>query len=132
MQQFIGKINLQEYDNSRWSLLSDFSYENNKYIITCGTNFITDGASIPKVMWSIIGSPMERDLLKPAIIHDGLYTIMSLDRHECDDLLKEMLLFNKVPEEKIFAIYEAVHLFGGTHWEKDSSDQAQLITITIK
>ena len=45
-------------------------FNNDTYLIPRG--FETDGASIPKVFWSIIGSPFKGQYLYAALIHDYL------------------------------------------------------------
>jgi hypothetical protein len=132
MKAFNGNVILEELDGSFWKLQNDFSYENDNVKITVKSGFTTDGASIPKAFWSIVGNPLENDLLKPAIIHDGLYTIMKLSRLESDKLLKDMLLFNGTNKVKVFLVYYAVRLFGGSHWEKDTSDKVQFVEINFK
>lgn len=132
MKQFIGTVEFKQVDEFDWSLLNDFAYENENYIITCKSGFVTDGCSIPKSFWSVVGSPLEGDLLSPAIIHDGLYTAMTIPRDICDELLKEMLMFNGVSVLKADLIYAAVRAFGSSHWNKDSSAQMNLIEIKVK
>lgn len=131
-QRFIGDTSLKECENNLWELLSDVSYENEQYKITCKTTFKTDGASIPKAFWSIIGNPLEDDLLLPSIIHDGLYTIMLLSREKCDKLLLEMLKYNGVSDIRADLIYSTVRAFGGSHWTKDTSASASLVNIELK
>jgi hypothetical protein len=133
MQRFNGDVVLEELDDSSfWKLQNDFSYENDSVKITVKSGFLTDGASIPKAFWSIVGNPLESDLLKPAIIHDGLYTLMKLSRLESDNLLKEMLLFNGASKAKVFLVYYAVRLFGNSHWKKDTSDKMKFVEIEDK
>jgi hypothetical protein len=132
MQQFNGDVVLEELDKGFWKLKDDFSYENDYIKATVKAGFTTDGASIPKAFWSIVGNPLENDLLNPAIIHDGLYTLMQLKRLECDKMLKEMLLFNGVSKIKAFFIYYAVRLFGGSHWKKYTTDKIKYVEIKDK
>jgi hypothetical protein len=132
MKQFNGDIILEELDNGSWRLQDDFSYEDDYIQVTIKSNFITDGASIPKLFWSVVGNPLENDLLKPAIIHDGLYNLMHQPRLECDKLLKEMLLFNGTSKMKAYFIYYAVRLFGGSHWKKDTTDMMKFVQINSK
>jgi hypothetical protein len=132
MKQFLNDVIINDIGANKWELEADFGYENDKYKITVGSGFITDGASIPRLLWSAIGNPMENDLLKPAIVHDGLYTLMQLERKECDKLLKEMLLFNGVSRLRSELIYIAVRLFGGAHWRIDTTEQKHLITVEAK
>lgn len=131
-QRFIGTTALKECENNFWELLADIGYENAYYKITCKSTFKTDGASIPKILWSLVGSPLEDDLLMPAIIHDGLYTLMLLSREKCDKLLLEMLKYNGVSDIRADLIYSAVRAFGGSHWSKDTSASASLISIELK
>jgi hypothetical protein len=35
--------------------------------------FLTDGASIPRAVWGIVGHPFSKPLLGPALCHDALY-----------------------------------------------------------
>jgi hypothetical protein len=132
MKAFNGEVVLEELDGSFWRLQNDFSYENDNVKITVKSGFITDGASIPRWLWSIVGNPLESDLLKPAIIHDGLYAIMKLTRLESDKLLKEMLLFNGTAKIKAFLVYYAVRLFGGSHWDKNTADMMNFVEMTKK
>jgi hypothetical protein len=132
MKSFNGDVILEEMKNGFWKLQDDFSYENDSIQVTVKSDFTTDGASIPKVFWSVVGNPLENDLLKPAIIHDGLYILMQLKRLECDKLLKEMLLFNGTSKAKVYFIYYAVRLLGGSHWKKDTTDIMKFVEINNK
>ena len=129
---FIGNIDIRRVDDTLWSMLSPFSYENEDYIITIETNFLTDGMSDPKALWGIIGSPMTGKTFPPSIIHDGLYSIAELPREECDILLKEMMLFLGVDEPEAEIIYAGVRLFGESHYGKDDYDISHLVSITYK
>jgi hypothetical protein len=132
MKQFNGYVILKELDNGFWKLQDDFSYENDCIKATVKSGFTTDGASIPKVLWGIVGNPLEDDLLKPAIIHDGLYALMQLPRPTCDKLLKDMLLFNGVSKVRAYFIYYAVRLAGGSYWGKDTADKIKFVKIKDK
>jgi hypothetical protein len=132
MKSFGGDVILEEMKNGFWKLQDNFSYEDDYIQITVKSDFITDGASIPKLFWSVVGNPLSNDLLKPAIIHDGLYTLMQLKRLECDKLLREMLLFNGTSKLKAYFIYFSVRLFGGAHWKKDTSNMMKFVEINSK
>jgi hypothetical protein len=132
MKQFNGDVILEEMKNGFWKLQDDFSYEDDSIQVTVKSDFITDGASIPKLFWSVAGNPLENDLLKPAIIHDGLYTLMQLPRGKCDKLLKEMLLFNGTSKVKANLVYYVVRILGGSHWKKDTTDAMKFVKINLK
>ena len=60
----------------QFELLNDFSVRFDRGFETVvPKGYITDGASIPKVAWSIIGSPISRPYLYPAIGHDFRYEV---------------------------------------------------------
>ena len=113
-------------------ILEDYTYEDDKYIITVKSGFNTDGASIPKAFWSVLSSPFDGALTYGAVIHDGLYTKMQLPRKECDKLLREMAIEKGYNKIKTFLVYCAVRMFGGSHWKKDTSEQKPLINIKVK
>ena len=113
-------------------VLEDYTYTNNKYEITVKKEYSTDGASIPKIFWSILSSPFDGALVYGAIIHDGLYTKMTLPRKECDKLLKEMAIEKGYNKFKINLIYYVIRLFGKTHWKKDTTNKMNLVDIKIK
>ena len=72
----------------------------------------TDGASIPRVFWSIL-SPFG-EYFKAALPHDHLYTPANktLTRAQADDILREGMVVLGVHPVKRFAIYRAVRMFG--------------------
>ena len=41
--------------------------------ITVPAYFITDGASIPRTLWPVIGHPFKADVFQAAVVHDFLY-----------------------------------------------------------
>jgi hypothetical protein len=71
-----------------------FRYVSSKGIIVVPTGFRTDGASIPKVFWSILGP--HGSYFSAAIVHDFLYSKASnatwcMSRKDADDLFLEAM-----------------------------------------
>lgn len=61
-------------DSGTIRLISDYQFkliDNNK-VITIPSGFVSDGSSIPRLLWPIFGSPFSPKLLKPSIEHDFL------------------------------------------------------------
>lgn len=86
--------------------------------ITVPQNFLSDLASIPRIMWWAI-APF--DIARPAVIHDFLYRSMrdnnSHNRHAraiADKILLQGIeeMWPKVNTLKKYAVYFAVRLFG--------------------
>lgn len=76
--------------------------------------FITDGASIPRLFWSLL-SPLG-DYFGPAVIHDFLYSKENyeFDRAETDIIFYEAMRDAGVAWWRCNTIYYAVRLCGGS------------------
>ena len=72
MSSFTNEIKIQALRDNTWLLLEDFEfYDDDWNIFTIEKWFVTDGASIPKIL-RFIWCPMELPILKAAILHDWL------------------------------------------------------------
>jgi len=116
-----------------WILISEYRVivgaESHKLI--CPKGMLTDGASIPRFFWRIIGHPMNLPAVKAAVIHDGGYSgdlewyrwvtgqgyvIEDFTRKEADELLRELLRVLGVSWWRRQAMYTAVRWFGRSRW----------------
>jgi Protein of unknown function (DUF1353) len=100
-------------DSHIFRLISPFRYRSSYGTIDIHKGFETDGASIPKIFWSIL-SPFG-PYFKAAVVHDFLYSPWNdeFSRGEADDIFKEAMYnigINWIQRE---TIYRAVRLFGG-------------------
>ena len=60
-------------DGKQAELLAPFVYVRSDGVaVTAPVGFVTDGASIPAVLWPFVDSPFTGNNLRPAIIHDYL------------------------------------------------------------
>jgi len=76
-------------------LCDDLVFENEKYFIRVKKNFITDGGSLPRLSWSLLGiTPFDPRCVYAFFLHDFLYQSESLARAENDTILSEAL---KIP-----------------------------------
>lgn len=97
-----------------FQLTHEFRYISSKGTITVPEGFITDGASIPQIFWSIL-APFG-DYFAAAVIHDYLYSLENttkFTRHDADLILKEAMFNLGVPWYRREVIYRAVQAFGG-------------------
>ena len=97
------------HDN-KWEL--GRSYTNDG--ITVPKGFITDLASIPRVLWWLY-SPSNGDYAGACLIHDYLYTLQ-YDRAMADRTLKRILKKEGNSLITVYAFYVAVRLFGGINY----------------
>lgn len=105
----------------RWVVRKEFVYEvgslgsGDKIVISPG--FITDLASTPKLLWSIL-PPFGR-YLPSAILHDYLYATKERSRKKSDKIFLEAMMVLNVPAWKRYAMYYAVRLCGKLSYGKN-------------
>lgn len=119
---FSGKTILERIDSDVYKLKSSLTYENDQYKVTIKSGLLTDGASIPKVLWSIIGCPMNGKYVGSALIHDGLYASHALSKEESDLLFLDMMKDNGVTEWRRTLMYYAVKFFGSSAYNSKTAD----------
>jgi hypothetical protein len=118
-------IELKYYNEKYYILNSTIEAKTTKYTkykICVSAGLWTDGASIPKILWSFIGSPLTGRYVRGAIVHDALYSAQPISRKECDLVLLELMEQDNVPRWKRLSMYYAVKLFGWSHWNKRNND----------
>ena len=80
--------------------------------------FVSDGASIPKMFWSIITSPFHPKVIKRAFQHDYLYRVHIVSRKRADKKLKKGLIYDGFAEETAETMYSTLYLFGGSAYRE--------------
>lgn len=79
--------------------------------------FKTDGASIPRCVWPVVGHPFQLPLLPYALDHDGAYAAELFSRAECDSrFLNNMVDDRHISLVKRNAVWSAVRLGGWGVW----------------
>lgn len=107
-----------------WILLKDWVVEYDGKIYTVPAGFVTDGATIPRFLWPIFGTPTEVPRLYVALIHDYLYTIGPKEdpkangetRKLADRLYRDFNIQLGVPKLRTNIEYRFIRWFGGKHW----------------
>ena len=111
------KLLLRHLNDGKAILLNDYVYSINGYEITV-KGFITDGASIPKVLQCIY-NPYGK-WIKGAIIHDYLYSKYNntgINRKLADKIFYHIMKETKVNNSTINKFYRAVRVFGEISWQ---------------
>ena len=75
--------------------------------------FVSDGASIPKLFWTITTSPFHPNVIRAAFEHDYLYRVHVVSRKKADERLKLTMLNDGVSEELAETIFSTVRTVGG-------------------
>ena len=92
-----------------------YKINSDEYKIEAGFKY--DGASIPKVFWSLISGKFHPDFQLAALLHDYMY-IKSLGRDKADEYFHKLLLNRGVKKLKAKLMYLAVHWFGNKAYIK--------------
>ena len=79
--------------------------------------FRTDGASIPRLLWFIFGSPYDPDIIAEAIAHDAIYRGRIVPRKDADNAFRDMMKQRgAIRPWKRRRIWVGVRLFGWITW----------------
>src|ERR1700681_1749562 len=92
--------------------------ENGFRSVEAPKGFVTDLASIPQILWSILRP--DGEYAYAAIIHDYLYWEQTDPREYADDILKIAMEDLEVEPLKITAIYEGVRFGGQAAWDENA------------
>lgn len=106
-------ITLQPMPGSRrYVIIGDTEVDG--YMIPNG--YQTDGASIPRPFWFLVGSPFTPEVIRAAMVHDYLYAHHVVPRLTADDVLHRVMLADGLPRWRALLIHVAVRVFGGLFW----------------
>lgn len=102
----------------QWKLTAPFEYSNPPIKIVAPIGFITDGASIPRIAWILIGSPWGGKYAKAAVIHDYGYLVRTMTREQVDKIFIEGMEILGVSWWKKRLMYRMVRMFAWICWNK--------------
>ena len=97
--------------DGRWMLVEDF------HGIPAG--FTTDGASVPRFLWRVLGPPMEADTVGPSIEHDYDYETGRIPRFEADCKYYRNLRRDGVRAIRASLYWLGVRGFGWLHYNNN-------------
>lgn len=111
---FNGKLITEWLDDGRnMRLMGSFGYispDKKLWKVPKGT--IVNGASIPRFLWSFIGSPFGDKYRKASVIHDYYCETRSRDWKRVHKVFYEAMLDSGVDPSKAWLMYQAVERFG--------------------
>lgn len=82
----------------------------------------SDGASIPRLFWRLLGHPFYGPFRRAAILHDAYYRnqYFEIPRSAIDRMLYDALLLDGCPQWKAVIIYATVRACGWRAWQKNA------------
>lgn len=84
--------------------------------------FATDGASIPRFLWRLLGHPFQSDYIEVFVLHDYRYQTGSLPRKEADKEMLDGLKRSGMGWLKRYTIYWGVRIGGDRHYNKNNKE----------
>ena len=114
-------------DGRTWVTRQEFGYdigqEDSGNSIDVPAGFMTDFASVPRLLWAIL--PRWGKYGNAAVIHDYCYWEQSRSRKESDRIFREAMDVLKVPAFTARLMYRAVRLFGYFAWLGNTQRKAK-------
>lgn len=82
----------------------------------------SDGASIPRLFWRLLGHPFHGPFRRAAILHDAYYRLQyaGISRRAIDLMLYDALLHDGCPKWKAAIIYASVRAGGWRAWGQNA------------
>ena len=109
----LTKLLVKDLMNGKFELFSDYMYRTREYLIKVPKGFVTDYASIPKLLRGIV-LPYGKHS-GASVVHDWLYSSncnLGLSREKSDKIFLEILKEEKVNFLLRILMYIAVRKFG--------------------
>lgn len=121
MSSFTTPLRCEDLDDGRRQLLEPFTYYSDasggRVDYTVPAGFVSDGASIPRILWPLIGSPWGPGPHgKAAVLHDWLYATAPVSRARADRLFLEALEVLGIGWLKRWTLYTGVRSGGWVAW----------------
>lgn len=79
--------------------------------------FLFDGASVPRLFWSMLTTPYNPEVLRAAARHDHLYRTHLVSKKMADRHFRSVLREDGVDEESAMSMYTAVRYGGHTAYK---------------
>jgi hypothetical protein len=107
---------MQPTDDRHWMLTSDYAVTLGPWRYDVRAGFETDGASIPRLLWRLLGHPLQGLTIGPAVVHDALYRSHMTSRRHADAVFYRLLRVNGVWAVKAWALWAGVRMGGWAPW----------------
>ena len=118
--KFKGNVTVKwRKDGITMKLLQDFSFRDSKgktWKAPAGS--IVNGASIPRILWSTVGSPFTGRYRRASVVHDVACQQRTRPWKATHTMFYEAMLADKTLKSKAKQMYRAVMLFG-PRWDKN-------------
>lgn len=116
--RYTGRLILQPLpDGRRMRVIEDFGFmEADGLHWPVPPQSTVDGASIPQVLWSLIGGPFEGKYRDASVVHDYYCAVRSADCQSVHRMFYRAMLVSGVSVRRAKVMYAAVY-FAGPRWD---------------
>lgn len=97
--------------------LKEENYLTSKGFFHVPAGFESDGASLPRIFWRLLGHPFSMDYLREAILHDFFYRLQDVSRKVADQLFFELIKKQMPVRSRL--IYWSLRAFGWIAWNSN-------------
>ena len=109
-----------------WQSTQDWAvelFDGSYFVVEAGAT--SDGASIPRFLWSAVGPRFAPDTFGPALFHDLAYASHLLPRKDADAEFRRLLQYWGVSYSRALAYYLAVRSFGWMRYNRVSRGEIE-------
>jgi len=104
-------------DGRTMTVMAELSYTDPQGIIwDAPAGSVTDGASIPRYLWSVMGGPFEGKYRNASVLHDVAYEKHNRPWWDCDRMFYNAMRCSGVSAAEAKTMYYALYKFGH-HWK---------------
>lgn len=120
---FENSLELKVIGNQRYEVTRPLIYKLAHLRLVVHEGFDFDGASIPRALWSLIGSPLSGGYQRSACLHDALYASQLFPRAKCDEIFLEAMKSEGIGRVKRYLMYSAVRAFGASAYQTTKEEK---------
>ncbi len=131
--RYVGVLRLESMSGGRLMRLTEpFSY-----VDLAGQQWhvprrgVVDGASIPRVFWSVIGGPWDGPYREASVIHDWYCAVRVMPWKQTHRMFYDAMRTSNVPEAQARLMFLAVRYAGPT-WDDLTLQNSRLLTLDGK
>lgn len=108
----LKRVCVKPFGKNSFEVVSDYAFNLKSYKGVVPKGFKTDGASVPRIFWSIF-PPYKSEYFSACVIHDYLCAMANSkkDYELADEVLKQALQSLGLSKFKIFIFYNSCYTF---------------------
>lgn len=108
--------------NTQFRLTSDYAVTTSVGVVRMSAGFVSDGASIPDRLWSLLGlHPWSGCVLRAALVHDALVRGELCSMEDANWVFYQLLREDGCQVDKAATMYNAVRAAGPAVWERHTA-----------